>query len=348
MGFKISLDMMEADIDKLILNYLRGELTKEEETLLDRWLDANPANRSQLKSLSDIWETPLGYPGLVNMEDEQHKIWRRVHNENKAVKSAIPTRTSSLRNAWKYAAILLLVMGFGYFFWMETNTVSGEAPAVAIKVERTNPLGQKSKIHLPDGSTVYLNAGSRITYLSDFNNNSRKLSLEGEAYFEVAKNPDIPFEVHTDGVVVTAVGTSFNVNAFVSKNIESIALNTGKVKIERIDVDGSQAVPSYLVPGDMAFFNHQSGTIELSDYKGMDPFGWKDGRIVFHHASFDQVLETLSRWYNVEFTVEGSLRQKWNYSSTFENEVLENVLESLKFSENIDYSINGSTIKITL
>lgn len=337
---------MEEDIDKIILNYLGGDLTKEDELRLDRWLDKDPENRVHLQSLSDIWNTPLGYPGIVNIEDEHHKIWRSVHSESKPDGSISQPRTLSFRYLWKYAAVLL-IMGFGCFYWIKSSTVSGEAPIVAMKIERINPLGQKSKIHLPDGSTVYLNAGSKISYLSDFNTSTRKLRLEGEAYFEVSKNPEIPFEVFTDGVVVTALGTSFNVNAFGNQNIESIALNTGKVKIICVDTLG-QTAPSYLVPGDMAIFNHQSGSIALTDYQGMDPFGWKDGRIVFHHASFDQVLETLSRWYNVEFSVIGSLQQEWNYSSTFENETLDNVMESLKFSEKIDYVMNGSVIKINL
>ena len=186
------------------------------------------------------------------------------------------------------------------------------------------------------------------TNLIYFNNETRKLHLEGEAYFEVAKNPNIPFEVFTDDLVITALGTSFNVNAFRNKKIEKIALNTGKVKIECLDTIKIRCTPSYLKPGDLALFSNQTRRISISEFNGSDPFAWKDGRIVFHHASFNEVIDVLSRWYNVEFEITGSLNQEWNYSTTFENEILENVMGSLKFTEKIKYEINGSHIEIKL
>ena len=338
---------MGSDIDKIISNYLRGELSDEEKIKLNKWLDKDSSNKAQLDSLSEIWKTPIGYPGIVNMDDEKQKIWKRLQGGNGLTISNKSKSVSLTKIILRYAAVLVVFFSLGYVFWTNTNPWIGD-PVVAEMIERNNPLGQKSRINLPDGSTAWLNAGSKLSYSNDFNNEARKIYLEGEAYFEVAKNPNIPFEVYTDDLVITALGTSFNVNAFGNKQFEKISLNTGKVKIECLNTTNIRCAPSYLLPGDLAVFSNQSSSISISEFNELDPFGWKDGRIVFHHASFNEVIEVLSRWYNVEFKVVGSLKQEWNYSTTFENEVLENVLKSLKFSEKIEYHMNGSLIEFKL
>jgi ferric-dicitrate binding protein FerR (iron transport regulator) len=103
-----------------------------------------------------------------------------------------------------------------------------------------------------------------------------------------------------------------------------------------------------LEPGELASFDVNSHEIDISRYNRMDPYGWKDGRIVFHNATFHEVIEVLSRWYNVKFEVTGSLNRDWSYGSSFDNATLKNVLESLKFSEKIDYELNGSVVKLKL
>ncbi len=327
---------------------MRGELSEEEEIKLNKWLDKNPSNREHLDLLSNIWSTSTGYPEIVNMDDEKQKIWKRLQSENGHSMFSKAKSVSITKIILRYAAVFIVFLGLGYVFWANVYSEVNTQCVTLKMIERKNPLGQKSTIHLPDGSTVWLNAGSQLSYSSDFNHTSRKLKLDGEAYFEVEKNPEIPFEVFTDDLVITALGTSFNVKALGDKDIEKIALNTGKVKIECLDTINNRCIPSYLKPGDQAFFNNQNGNISISDINDSDPFGWKDGRIVFHHATFYEVIEVLSRWYNVEFEIDGTLKQDWNYSSVFENMVLENVLQSLEFSEKIKYKMNGSTIEIKL
>lgn len=342
---------MKSKIENTISNYLRGELSEEEEIKLNKWLDKNPSNRDHLDLLSNIWNTSIGYPEIVNMDDEQQKIWRRLQHENGHALFHKSKSVSITKIILRYAAVFIIFLSLGYVFWtnMDSKVNANGSENVAVKmIKRKNPLGQKSKIHLPDGSTVWLNAGSKLSYSSDFNHNSRKLQLEGEAYFEVAKNPNIPFEVKTNDLVITALGTSFNVKALGDHDNEKIALNTGEVKIECLHAIHESCFPSFLKPGFQAFYSNQSGKISISDIDDSDPFGWKDGRIVFHHATFYEVMEVLSRWYNVEFEVHGKLKQDWNYSTVFENMVLENVLQSLEFSEKIKYKMNGSTIEIKL
>ncbi len=338
---------MKRDIDNIILGYLRRELTSEEEKRLDSWLEEDPSHREQLDLISEIWNVPLNYPKLVNIDDEEKKIWSRLQGGNKHIDLVRKRPAIVTKYLLKAAAALVFFIGLGYFFWYSQNKEEGQTPTLVKEIKRINPPGQKSRIHLPDGSIVVLNASSQLSYRNDFNSKSRKIHLKGEAYFEVAKNPDIPFEVYTDDLVITAIGTSFNVNAFENKQTEKVALNTGKVKIECLDGKiGCELC--YLNPRELAVYNQKTGKVNVLKYKDMDPFGWKEGKIIFHHATFEEVIEVLARWYNVEFEIHGTLKHEWDYSSTFENEVLKNILRSLKFSEKIDYKINGSKIEINL
>ena len=336
---------MSKDIDKIITRYLKDSLDSEEQTSLEEWLNENEDHPQQLSALKKIWKTSIGYAGIVNQKDEREKIWKRLHpgmdNDVGYQSRKKPIYTIVIR----YAAIFLLIATFVFVIGNYVDT-SVEPDTEITIIQRNNPAGQKSILHLPDGSTVWLNAGSSISYASDFNNHSRTMELRGEAFFEVAKNPEIPFEVHTDGLIVTAVGTSFNVHSF-GEDIEQIALNTGKVRVEYLD-EHIQRAPSFLNPGEMAIYNSNTGKLKLTEFEDQDPFAWKDGRIIFKHATFEEVITVLSRWYNVEFEVNGTLEQEWNYTSTFDNVILENVLASLKFSESIDYKIEGSTVKIIL
>jgi ferric-dicitrate binding protein FerR (iron transport regulator) len=335
------------DIDKIISSYLNEGLSEREQKKLDEWLAEDPSHQDQFDALTDIWKTPFQYPEIVNIEDEQRKIWSRLSGERDIYPGREEKKVFRIGIVLRYAAIFLIAFGLGYVFWLNTEQPV-EEQSVAVTIERNNPLGQKSKILLPDGSTVWLNAGSKLTYDNEYNFMSRRLELEGEAYFEVAKNEQLPFQVFTDDLVITALGTAFNVNAFSNQDFEKVALRTGKVRVECLDNSKSNCNASYLNPGDLAQYHEGTGAIDLTDFGNTDPFGWKDGRIVFHHATFNEVVEMLERWYNVEFIISGKLKQEWNYSTTFENEVLENILESLKYSERIDYEMEGTIVKIKL
>ena len=338
---------MGTDRESIILGYLRNELSDIERRKLEEWMREDPSHEKEVELLTQVWSTPISYPGLVNMEDERSKLWDRLQREREYSINPRENKFSISGNIIRYAATIILLLGLGYIFWdnLQTDT---QQQALTETVERVNPLGQKSRIQLPDGSNVWLNADSKLTYTTDFGEKTRKIQLKGEAYFEVVKNPLKPFEVYTDHLVITALGTSFNICAFDGHQIEKIALNTGKVKIQHLTESGASSESNYLEPGELASFNINSNEIDISKYGRNDPFGWKEGRIVFHDATCQEVIEVLKRWYNVEFEVSGTLNQEWKYGTTFSNETLENVLESLKFSEKIEYEINGSVVKLKL
>lgn len=338
----------QEDINQIITNLLSGTYTEQQKKEVQEWAGKSKVNAYQLDQLQKYWQERASDRKLINHDSVKSGIWHSFQNDQ--VKQRKPARKYiSCHQFWRVAAIivLLIVPTILLVHQKDFNNAVTEVIAENIVIKE-NPSGQKSKIYLPDGSTVSLNAGSSIQFIEGFTDSIRWIRLSGEAFFDVAKNPDVPFVVYTNDLAITAMGTSFNVSAFTHKEVQEIALSTGKVKIECQDADQAKCTPSYLKPGDLATFSNQTGRINLSKFRGSDPFCWIDGRIVFHGATFDEVIDVLGRWYNVEFEVEGVLKQEWNYSTSIENEVLENVLKNLEFSENIECELNGSVVKIKL
>ena len=338
----------QENINQKITSWLSGRCTEQQKKELEEWAKESKTNAYELDELQKYWRERTSDQKLINHDSVKSKIWHSFQNDqtkqNNRTQKAIP-----FKQFLKVAAILLMLIVPTILLVQHKEANNGTTEVVAdIMVLKQNPSGQKSKIHLPDGSTVNLNAGSSIQFVEGFKDSIRWIRLSGEAFFNVAKNPNVPFVVYTNELMITAIGTSFNVNAFNHKEVEEIALNSGIVKIECQDANKDKCTPSFLKPGDLATFSNQTGRINLSKFKGTDPFCWKDGRIVFNGATFDEVLDVLGRWYNVEFEVEGALKQEWNYSTNIENEVLENVLKNLEFSENIEFELIGSVVKIKL
>jgi len=335
------------EIDKIIADYLSGQISENDQAILESWLDEDPSHRDQFETLQKVWNTSQGYPPVLNIDDERQKLWEKLTGA-KSLQPQTPSHISWSR-ILKIAAAILILVTTGIY--LKKNTFSkekGVTQTLAQIITRENPPGQKSKIQLPDGSTIWLNAGSSVSYFTNFNSDNRDIQLKGEAYFEVAKNKLLPFTVRTKYMTVTAIGTSFNIQAFDTQKSNMVALNTGKVQVECFDPTGKKSIMGYLAPGEFASYSSNTGNLKIEEFQGLDPFGWKDGRITFNHASFGEVTEVLARWYNVEINIQGELHHEWNYTSVFENEVLENILESLKYSEKIEYEINGSIVNIKL
>ena len=203
--------------------------------------------------------------------------------------------------------------------------------------------GQKLSIQLSDGSRVILNSSSKLVYNDFFGSDERVVYLEGEAFFEVNRDTLRPFKVITGSISTTALGTSFNVNSFSQNKAIEIALVTGKVLIEE---QSSTERSVLLIPGEMATFNKQAGDLSKSKFNIRDLTGWKDGIIVFRNARYGQVIEKLERWYGVEISEDRIPMKDWNFTGTFENENLENLLNTLQFEYEFTYQIDKKKVNI--
>jgi ferric-dicitrate binding protein FerR (iron transport regulator) len=235
----------------------------------------------------------------------------------------------------RVAAVLLLpvIVGSAYYFYFERSN-HNQLTTVYNTVE--TPLGMRSSLKLPDGTKVWLNAGSKISYPVLFADDCRKVSLSGEAYFEVKKDKKWPFMVSAKNVNILVSGTTFNCNAYPENDQVQTVLMEGEVSL----VNNSATVNVTMRPGELATFsnsNHQVIKIKTDLQKYV---AWKSGKLMFRDDKMNMVVEKLERWYNVEFEIEDKEIANYVYTATFIDESLDQVLKMLSLSAPIRYTIS--------
>ena len=325
--------MKKDDIDRIIglaLNKEANEEANEEEhAILNQWLKNDPKNRILYNNLKNIKnKKPDLHPDIKKRFE---KIWNKTSQAK---------RFNISPGLKKVAAILLICIVSLFVLQFIIPPQKSKSTKIAY-IEKRNPSGQKSKIMLPDGSIVWLNAESRISYQKNFNDTLRLVKLTGEAYFEIKKDTLRPFRVDIANLSTRVLGTSFNINGYKDNDQLEIALETGALLVEN-QLNKEQVC---LQPGEIAVCG-KDNLLKKNKIERKDPFGWKDGIIEFNDAQLDDILKVLERWYGVNFIMESSPDQQWSFTGTFRNEYLENILEVISFSENFEYTIEKDTITL--
>ena len=267
-------------------------------------------------------------------DDAKDRILKKLLANNSLAKRYHKPASSGWKWLAKLAAVFAFAIAAGGLFYYLNRTPAKATEAQWILME--NPAGKKRRFSLPDGTRVCLNSSSTLSYQKGFEGDVRLVRLKGEAYFEVAKDEKKPFEVHTDKWGVTALGTAFNLNNF-SESKTHVALVEGKVKVFINDLD-----ETYLMnPGEGIHYDGDQNTAERSVFDQASLLGWKAGKLIFHKASFEEVVNRLERWYGVDIEVKnGDASQfEWAYTGAFERVSIQKVMRNLKHSQEIDYEI---------
>lgn len=241
----------------------------------------------------------------------------------------------------KYAAILLFSIGLG-MLWVFFGPTPEDRKVVALDWQHhETPKGTKSAVTLSDGSVVTLNSASRIRYLKNFEGTTREVYLEGEAFFEVAKDSVKPFLVHTAGLSTRALGTSFNIKAFPDEFIE-ISLISGLVQVHTQDGRLNEVIH----PGEG--INSKSGGEDWKRQKvDLDRVtAWMNKTIVFDNTPFLTAIDALEKWYGVQVRLSNFNDEDLKVSGKYKDESLENILEGLSYGIRFDYRIQGKEVDI--
>ncbi|UZR98417.1 FecR family protein [Chondrinema litorale] len=332
------------EIESLIHKQLSGEITAEEKFLLDEWLHQSVDHQKQFELLTQLWEnTTLDTAAEENDQAFEYFLDKVSNVQTESIEYQSPTKT---RYIWGgVAAVITLLIGvFVVYINQPQNNkelVANNTKEIEWK-EYANKSGQKSKIHLPDGSVVWLNVTSSIKFPENFTEN-RKVVLSGEAFFDVVKDPEHPFSVQSINLTTTALGTSFNIKSFPNEKDIEVALVTGKVSIKEAEAHNEM----FLNPGYKLSFNKKDKAILKASFNKEEILGWKDGVIFFDQDDFLTVLKTLERWYAVDIEVKGKIPSDFYVSGRFDgNGYLNNILVSIQYGYNFDYSIKGKQIII--
>jgi transmembrane sensor len=200
------------------------------------------------------------------------------------------------------------------------------------------PRGGQYQILLPDGSRVWLNAASSLKFPGTFSGSAREVELTGEGYFEIAKNPAMPFRVTVNDMKVEVLGTHFNIMSYADEAVVKTTLLEGSVKI----IKGSSA--SLLTPGQQASLNKSADKMDISSVDVDQAVAWKNGLFLFDGETLESVMKQLSRWYNVEVLYKGKFNDTHFRGMISRSVQLEQVIKMLELTSELHFKIEAKTI----
>ncbi|MFY0627101.1 MAG: FecR domain-containing protein [Reichenbachiella sp.] len=348
-------------IDKLILSHLSGRIEIWEVKELIQWINSAPENRKKFELIKNFWQNSQQKVEIdasrlnsafdkvmskSSFTSEQSDASKQVHFSDRVDSPKIYTKPS-FKNYVSIAASIVLVLGIGFGVFQNSKieqTSNVEALLESTMIYKKNPLGQKTNFRLPDGSEVWLNAGSELSFKKSFSENKREVFLKGEGYFKVTKDAERPFYVITDDFKVRALGTSFNINSYPGNSKHSVALLTGKVAVEMTKKNSGSHL---LTPGMGLKYDVNATKFEEFLFDSEEVSAWKNGLLIFQNSDFATVVDKLEKWYGVNVIARGTPPKDFVVSGRFNNEYMSNVLRSLKYGRSFDYKINNKDLIIT-
>jgi len=312
-----------------VIKFITGNLEEQDATDVRTWINADEANKKEFIRLKNIHAFASGGKHNLQIEDDFLQLNRQINQAPK------PTKLLTFRKYLKYAAILIITLFIGY----SASEIRYIFPAIA-ENELTNefyaPEGQISEFKLSDGTRVWLNSGTRIKVPVSFSAKHRMLSMEGEAFFQVTKDPLHPFFVNTKELSVKVMGTSFNVSAYASEEKSEITLIEGRVGIK--EIYGERIAK--LLPGQQLVYEKSTGAkvkreVDTSPYEA-----WRDGKMIFKDRTLEYISERLERWYNVKIDFNDQKVSHIKFTGTIlKNKPLSQVLEVITLSAPIRFDI---------
>jgi ferric-dicitrate binding protein FerR (iron transport regulator) len=333
--------LSDKDVFKLLAKKLAGEISPLEDRALKDSIETSDESKSALNNAHHIWSSKYFSdipPELISQKENNEKIWQASFG-SESKKYAIRKFGVFMRFA---AAFITFIMAVYLIFFM----VKEQEPEVSqvTKIQKQTLPGQKSSITLRDGTVVWLNSGSSISYWTDYNENMRLIELEGQAFFEVFKDETKPFLVKCRGLKIEALGTSFDVNAYNDAPIQ-VSLLTGSVKLTTPWYEQS-ADNLILNPGEYSVIGANNKFIEKGSFNPYEILAWKEGRLIFDGATIEEILPKLELWYGVKISNELTFNKQKPYSSTFVKENLDNILMNMGEVLNFDYEIKGNDVTL--
>ena len=361
--------------DDLIISVLSDNASTKECRMLNDWLEASHENKQYFKAMRNTW-LASGVIRKMNGSDANHGF-RKFTSTIPPSPAHKDNKKQRILQMVAISIVLLAVGTISYYFFKPNET-----PLISSSYYETIvPIGAKSQIVLVDGTKVWLNAESRLRYSKTFALSDREVFLEGEGYFEVTPNKDLPFEVKTSKLKVKAIGTSFNVKAYPNDSIIEAILVSGKIEVSQTENEDSDETAVLLLPkqritylkntNEILFESKPKYEIEekhtetvilepikpvisqkikeipaTTDY--MVSTSWKDKRWSIESEELKSLAIKLERRYNVHISFVNEDLKDYKFTGTIEDEPIEAVLKVISQTSPVNYEIRGSEITLLL
>jgi len=354
--------------DESFINYCKGS-SPGDIAFWENYITVNPGRRVLVEHAKETYIQLFSALAYADMEEQVTHLKNSI-DEPGAVAPIIQMEQFEKRKQGRLlpllfkitaAAILLAGLFFtvNYFFTRKGDGIKTYMAAY----------GERKNIQLPDGSNVTLNAGSNIKINEKFGMGTRDVYLEGEAFFEVKHDTSLPFIVHTTAMDVKALGTAFNVKAYLDEKITETSLIRGLVEVT---LKENNNLKMLLYPNQKIEWEHLNAGIAqnnltakkvnaldvtdslekklvLTNTGDIKEIAWKENKLIFDDEGFDDIAVLLERWYGVKINFKDSSIRNYRFTGGFEKEDLNTVLEFLKESKSFNYTIErGETLIVNL
>ena len=345
---------MEERIDILLARQLSGEATAEELQELQQWMKERPGTRFVTEVLNATSSTEVN-----NSQEWAAGGWAALEQKMKAPGAQLPLTPvprAAVRRfpRWTVAAACIAVAGLAAAFLFRSEPRKALIAKTASNTI-TMRKGARSSVQLPDGTTVWLNSSSNLTYGDGFAQGNREVFLQGEAFFTVAANEQRPFIVHAGNLTVRVLGTSFNVKAYAGDDNEEVVLLSGKVAV----FTARRPEALTLVPGQKALAwaataadSLQALAPEIVPFhldKGSntcDETAWTRNQLVFRNKTFLLLAKDMERWYNVNIHIQDASLKNELFNGAFQKENVTEALKALQIATPFTFYQSGSEIYI--
>jgi len=374
---------MEPRIIQLMARKLSGEATAAELDELNELLTRHPEAIYYAELITQLWDEEKIPESNSKITDTDISYLRHLarhrpeFRETPSVNDPDPfLQPSSMRRRTRRLAraffITVVLAGGAY---LGSRLLAPQPAATRVNTELFANLGSRRSLFLPDGTRVWLNAGSRIQYDSDMlHKNTRDLSLSGEAFFEVAKDKDRPFIIHTDKIAIKVLGTAFNVRAYPRDRITETTLMRGSIELtvnnkpyqkiilkprEKFDLidDGHDELrdsagirtgpakpsrntnPVKLVVQDVV-------PVQLEDKEYVKEVSWVDDEFVFQNETLEELAPKMERWFNVRIRIDNPQVRNYHYTGIFHKETIDQALTAMRLIRPFNFKITDKNVFI--
>lgn len=309
---------------KVVLNkYLQGTASPEEIKAIGEWYDSFGQDETALLEEKEAVRTQL-MSGLMDRITE----------------TEIPVQRRSYR--WlRVAAVLTGIIAAGTFF-LRQYTVK-KRPALPDQVVAT-AAGDRKSVRLSDGTTVHLNAGTKLSIAGDYGEAQRLVKLSGEAFFEIAPDAAHPFIIQSDSILTTVLGTSFNIRAYPGQEEWQIAVASGKVRVT--DAVSQKVLADTLSANKALVRNRLTSNTSISDINSNITAAWRNNIFYFNNSTISEIAAELERQYDIKVTVNGNGPEHGHYQISFSREPLDRVLKVLAGLTGITYKLEKDNVII--
>lgn len=326
----------------IVIDSLAGKITDEERNLLSEWIEKSEENRLYYLQIKEIWvSSGMGNPDITSQKEQAFRMFMErvgLSEKNKRIR-----RKKYFIRAASIAAVLLpfvLLLSLSSRY-IELKKSRENQPLVFTSV--VAPKGGQSQVELPDGTQVWLNAGSSLRYSNLFAQANRHITLAGEAYFDVATNKEVPFIVDAGELKIEVTGTRFNVKAYETLKQIKVALLQGSVSLH--NTEGNETFK--LEPMETAIYSKDRHHMDIMKETSSSVNEWMNGDIIFNGEKFDEIVFMLEQRFNVTIHIEKESLKHRQFKGDFtKNETIERIFNIMATDGQFRYKITGDHIDV--